>query len=286
MTCARRPCLVLCVGMLAAPARAQILVENAGVGSPEVPTYEQSFAALDSAHLREVAWTHQFTWAPTLVDELKVVLPLLSREVEFAARRDEALGLGDVRVRYKRQLWRSEGVLASTRFGAVAELLAPTGADDLEAGGVRWPRALQPGGGAFGLGLGLAYTRIRDRHRFASECMLRARAEDEGFDAGESVSLGLSYWYRLAPAVFQPGPHVTEWRGVLECLATWRTEASQDDVGLGDDGALVWFVPGLQVYARRDLLLQASVAVPIVAGVDDPLGDRNWAALLSVRYYL
>jgi len=278
--------LAAALGSFTAPLAAQILVENAGVGSPEVPTYEQSIAAFQSDHVREVAWVHNFSWSPTRVDELRIVLPVVSREVEFAGVEDDSFGLGDVRLRYKRQLWREEGLLSSTRFGAVAELLAPTGDDDLSVGGTRWPRALQPGGGAFGLGLGLAYTRIRDRHRFASEVMLRARDEDEGFQVGESFSLGLSYWYRLSPAVFEPGPHVTEVRGVLECLATWRAEAEQDDVSLGGDGTLLWLVPGLQVFVRRNLLLQSSLALPVVDDVDDPLGDRRWAALFSVRYYL
>ena len=275
-----------CATLLLAPASAQILVENAGVGSPDVPTYEQTLAAFETEHLSELAWTHAIAWSPTRRDELRGILPIVSRDVEFGGLSDEMFGLGDARLRYKRQLARREGVLESTRFGAVAELLVPTGQDNLATRGIRWPRALQPGGGAFGLGVGLAATWIRDRHRLAIEGMVRVRDQDEGFDAGEAVTLGLSYWFRIAPVVFARGPHVTEWRGVFECLATWRTEAAQDGVGLGDNGALVWAVPGLQVYARRDTLLQASLALPILDAVEDPLGERHWAALLSLRLYL
>jgi hypothetical protein len=280
-------CAALLLAVLSRPARAQIVTENAGVISPETPIVRESLSVLDAEHLREVRWEHQLIFAFDPARELKLTVPLVWRDVEFATpggvEDADLAGLGDVSLRFKQSLWQEDAVMASTRWAALAEIGAPTGEDGETENGALIPRRLQLGTGDWSLGAGTAYTWIRDRQRFSAETLFRYRTRHEGLRLGETLDLNLAWWYRITPARFPPGDPPLEVRGVLELLSSYRWP-SEGDGDLDDDGKLVWLAPGLQVYPSKTVLLEVALRAPIHQDLDDALGDRRWAGVLALKF--
>jgi len=122
-----------------------------------------------------------------------------------------------------------------------------------------------------------------DRHRFAAEAMAHYRSSHDGFQGGESVDLDLAYWYRIQPARFERIEGTTEIRGVLECLSSYRWESELHGSGVGDEGAIVYLAPGVQVYPRDWLLIEAQIQVPVYQSMDDSFGDRTFGAFLGIQ---
>lgn len=274
--------------VLAGPALAQIVTENAGVISPETPILRESLSYFDSENLEEVRWTSQLIFALDTTRELRLTVPLLSRDLSFAGPASEEQadlsGLGDVSLRFKQSLWQRDEVMESTRWALLAEVGAPTGEDDAEENGTTIPKRLQLGTGDWSLGAGTTYTWIRDRQRYSVETLYRHRTRHDGIQLGSSADLNLAYWYRLNPAAFLPGEETTEVRGVLELLSSYRFASEFGSDTQDDDGSLVWFAPGIQIYPGTKVLFEVNVQIPIYQDLDDEIGDRNWAASLAVKF--
>lgn len=276
--------------LLAQPAFGQILTENAGVTSPETPTLREYITIFESENLTDVRLNHQLLLGLNPKTELRLTIPtVLHRRGSFdtlggLGASEDMAGLGDISLRLKYSLFQTDDVMASTRWAILGELVTPTGDADKKDDGVRVPRRLQLGTGAWGFGLGTAYTVIRDRHRFSTDVYFRHRTRHEGVRLGQTVHWDLAYWYRLTPAKHNPEKETTEIRGVLELLNTYRFESRLGDHGSGDQGLQVWFAPGIQIYPRRDLLIEASVQIPVIDNNDDALGDRRWAFLIAVKF--
>ena len=166
----------------------------------------------------------------------------------------------------------------------MVEAIAPTGDHDATAGGVELPRRLQLGTGGWGVGVGTAFTVIRDRHRFSAELFYRHRTRHDGFRLGDSYQLNLAYWYRITPSVFDAQEEEVEVRGVFELLSTYRTDSVGGAGSLGDGGHEIWAAPGVQIYLSRDVLIEAAVQIPISQDVDDAFGRRKWGATLGIKF--
>lgn len=274
--------------LLALPASAQVVTENAGIVSLEAPILRESVSFFESENLRETRWTTQFIFALDSTRELKLSLPLLSRESTFhpAGSGEETadlFGLGDASIRFKQSLWQRDDVMESTRWALLTELGVPTADDDAEENGAPIPPRLRLGTGDWSLGAGSAFTSILDRHRFSAEAFYRYRTRHEDIQLGSSTDLNLAYWYRLSPVVFRPEEETTEVRGVVELLSSYRFASEVGDDSQDDDGLLVWLAPGIQVYPGTSVLFEASVQVPLYQDLDDAVGDRHWAASLVVK---
>lgn len=278
------PILVAFLG-LAAAARAQIVTENAGAQSPELPLLHEQLRVLETENVTEVRLLSQLVYSFTPAFEARLTVPAVWRDLEAATPAGtldgDLAGPGDAALRLKHSIRQEDDVMSSTRWAALAEGVFPTGAHHEEIDGVEAPRKLQPGLGSFGAGLGTAFTVIRDRHRFSAEVFARHRTRHDGFRAGDSLDVNLAYWYRLAPAEFAEAVAETEVRGVLEVLSTF-----QDDSHGAPGGGVsaVWVAPGVQLYAGRRVLLEAFVQLPVWQDADDPFGDRRWAAGVGVKF--
>lgn len=274
---------------LALPAAAQIVTENAGVVSPEAPILRESASFFDSENLRETRWTNQFFFALDTTRELKLSLPLVSRESRFTAPSGQEesahlVGLGDASLRFKQSLWQRDDIMESTRWAFLTELVAPTGDDDKKEDGVDIPRRLQLGTGDWSFGAGSVFTSIRDRHRFSVEALYRYRTPHEGIQLGPSADVNLAYWYRLSPSAFRKGEETTEVRGVLELLSSYRFASEVGGSSAHDDGALVWLAPGLQIFPGTTVLFEANLLFPIYQDLDDAVGDRRWGASFVLKF--
>ena len=272
--------------LLATPGFAQIRIANAGLPSPEAPQITETLVVRSFENLFQVALETSAAFAVTRSTALDLRVPLVWNDAEVGALADEAFGLGDARLRVQHSLFQADDVMASTRYAVYGELRLPTGDDGaLTDGALELPRKLQPGLGSVGVGGGAVASFIRDRHRLSFSAGLRWHDEAGGFQHGSEFELGAAWWYRLQPAVFSTET-VTEVRAVFELIGTWRADSELDSVELGDEGFEAWFAPGIQVFPSADLLVQASLAVPIADGIDDALGDREWGFSLGLRWFL
>ncbi len=276
--------------LLPAVASAQILTENAGVTSPETPTLREYFTYFESKNLTDVRLNHQLLVGLDSRTELRLTIPtILRRRASFrgffgATDSENMAGFGDVSLRLKYSLSQTDEVMASTRWAILAELVAPTGDHDKKGGGGRIARRLQLGSGGWGIGIGTAYSLIRNRHRFSTDVYFRHRTRHDGERMGQSFDWSIAYWYRLTPAKHDPENETTEVRGVIEILNSYRIEGRIGDHGADDQGLQIWVAPGIQIYPRRDLLIEASVQIPAIDHIDDSLGDRRWAFLIAVKF--
>lgn len=256
----------------------QIVTENGATQSPEIPFVGETLSFTRTEEMDE--WrlsTHGVIGLSGTVD-LAAALPYAWRDLD-----DEDLaGIGDAWVRVKLNLYKFDEVMYSTRFGVFAGVEAPTGDWTERSGGVRLPRRLQLGSGTWDGWVGAAYSIVRDRHRASVELAVQGSTRRDGFTPGPEARLNLAYWFRLYPAQFPGTEEPVEVRGVVELLTTYRWE-SRAGSGVGDDGWIISLAPGLQVFPGRRVLLQANVVVPVFQDVDDPLGDREWSAGITIR---
>lgn len=284
----RAVALALALSLWAGGANAQILTENAGVTPPTIPTLRELLTFEDWENSRSLRLDQQLIVGVTPKIELKLTLPtVLHQRVRFAGLRgDESralAGLGDARLDLKLSLWQDDGVLESTRWALIAGVRAPTGEDDREDDGVRLPRRLQLGSGAWGVRGGTAFTVIRNRHRLSLDLEYSHHTRHEGIRLGDSVGLDVAYWYRLTPATFDPEDERTEVRAVFELLSRYRFDSLDAAGGLGDRGIEVWAAPGLQIYPSRSVLFELSLQVPLIRTIDDALGRPRWKGLLAIK---
>jgi len=280
--------LAVLVAACAAAPGAQILTENAGVTSPEVPTLNLRFTADSFDDLFDVRAVPTLYYGLDPKTELKVETPVvLHRDADFTGATGQPdqetwWGIGDVGVRVKRSLAQTDGVMASTRFATMLEMTVPTGRDDVRGGGVSLPRKLQISSGAPRFGGGLAASVIRDRHRFSADAWFRHPLRHDGIRLGETIDAGFAYWFRLHPAAFDPEQPTTEIRPVIE-VRYLHQFASVASGRLGDDGDRWIVAPGIQIYPAPSLLIEANARLPIAQTIDDPRGDFRWGALVSVK---
>jgi hypothetical protein len=268
---------------LAARARGQILVENAGPISPETPALQSRLEFGLAENATDLRLVETGIFSPHASMDFALAVPLALRSIDLPGQEGALSGLGDASLRWKQMLWRTDDVMRSTRFAALAGVELPTGDSDEEIDGAEAPRKLQLGSGSFDLYGGPLFTHIVDRHRFAAELIGRANGVHDGFRLQNSVRAGLAWWYRVAPARLELAGEKTEIRAVLELTSTFYGESRQDGHGLDDDGNLTWIAPGIQIYPSTRCLLEANVQFPIVETMDDLFGDRKLAALLTFK---
>jgi len=269
----------LLILLLAGTAFANIETEDAGVLSPETPLLREVLRYLETAHVEQILLETQIRAGITRQLEGRASIPFLFRDLGS----EDVNGLGDVTLRLKWSVHQEDGVMSSTRWALLFESILPTGDDDRDEGGVLLARRLQPGTGSFGHSVGGVHTIVRDRHRASAALRLRHFTRHEGFRPGPEFQLDFAYWYRLAPASFGPEAPGWELRGVLEVLTTYRFESQGAGGGAGDEGAIVWFAPGLQLYVSPSVQVECNVRAPLADGIDDALGARKWGALLAVK---
>lgn len=192
-------------------------------------------------------------------------------------------GIGDITASVKWAFFARDRLAGTSRIALIVSARLPTGSSDARIGGEVAPRGLQLGGGAPGLGATVAATWIRNRWGLSSALGRSASFSDGEFRAGAVTRYDLAVGLRV-PA------HVETLRTrTLQLYLEWNgqlTERSQDaGQAVGDTGGHVAYLsPGLQWVVAPQLLLEASVQVPVVQslnGVQPRFGVRPGA---GIRY--
>jgi hypothetical protein len=269
--------------MSAFPASAQLVTENAGTISPETPLARLQIRGGHWEDVDEVTVAAEVHYGFHPRVEGSLTFPVVRRVIERGDDVETIGGLGDVAAGLKINVYKTDGVMTSTRAAVLIGVEAPTGEWRNEFDGETEPfaRKLQPGSGTWDFSYGVAFTSIHDRHRFAADLIGRASTERSDVRPGPQARLDAAYWFRLLPATFEPGSAGMELRLVLDASAVyrWRTHGGPGD----DSGLRVWLSPGAQFYALKWLLFEANVSLPLYDGVEDEFGDARWEGYAAVK---
>jgi hypothetical protein len=111
----------------------------------------------------------------------------------------------------------------------------------------------------------------------------RAAARRVGFAPGESATLDIAYWIRLAPREFSAEVESTEWRGVVELLGRWSADDRIGGVSTENGGTAWSAVFGLQANLSRAAALEGGFILPMSDSTESPFGDFRRGFLLSFR---
>ncbi len=267
----------VCAGL----APAQIFTLDAGVRSPELPSVRERLDYRTYAHGDEVRAITDVTWSPHRRVETQLDVPWVWRDV----RAGSVSGLGDLRLRAKVALLRADDVMRSDRIAVFGDVFLPTGEHDETVGGARVPPGAQPGLGVFGAGIGLATTLVRDRHRAAAVVEWRSFGAHDGVEPGDELAVDAAWWFRLAPAAFEPGVDVAEWRSVVELRAVQRFDARIADVNQRDGGLVLDGVLGVQVNHSSTLRYELGAVLPLHDDTRGFLGRGRVGLVFGLTVY-
>lgn len=282
----RRPPRVLAVVAVllafALPACAQLVTENAGTVSPELPHFRFLIRGGESRFVTEGAVVGQVHYGLLPNLDCFVSVPVSRKEFAWAGRELTENGLGDATVGSKLNLYKNDGVMTSTRFAVFGNVELPTGRwRDRVHNEEPFPRSLQLGSGTFDGTIGAAATAIHDRHRFAIDIAGRASTKRGGVRPGVEARIDAAYWFRLLPAAFEPGTAGMELRLVVDLsyVHRWRTHGESGN----DSGHQIWIAPGAQFYATPSVLFEGNVALPALDTTGGAYGRARWSAFLAVK---
>ncbi|MHC4276887.1 MAG: transporter [Planctomycetota bacterium] len=207
-----------------------------------------------------------FGYAPTRDIAVTIGVPWVkkSQRRNLSGRRVtlEVAGLGDVAVLGRWTFKKWLGDWRRTDLAVIGGVELPTGDTNRRDEGIRLPPKLQLGSGSFDPFLRIAFTRIVKRKSVFAELQYKANtpgARDYKF--GDVLKYDLAFAYRFFPADKYPNP---EFYGILELNGVWEQQARQRGRAVKDTGSHTIFLsPGIQAIPLKNLLLEASVQIPI-----------------------
>lgn len=213
-----------------------------------------------------------FAYAPNRRWMLGLSIPWVKRKLDsFNLVEEKVDALGDVQLDIKSFL-QSEEVSRNNQYGLLGGIRFPT-ADEQSDNGEKLDFDVQPGTGATAVKLGAWYSHFAFPYLFYVSSFYQVQVEEgfQGFDAGDSVVLnsGVQYAtnYDLA---FQLGFE-----------GRWSDTDSFDDTGDDPDsgGTIGYLAPGLVYTPRTDLLLNATIKLPVIEELD---GDHKESTIYSI----
>ncbi len=218
----------------------------------------------------------------------RVVVPLVYKRVTTSrvgggTPYSEA-GVGDVSVAAKWAFFVRDRFAGTTRFALVGGVSLPTGRTSARfEDGSGAPRPLQLGTGAVSGGATLVGTMIRGQWGVSADVGHRRHATADDFQFGASTRYNLALGLRL-PAHVETIRTKTwqlylEWNGSI--AARSRTGGNE----IGDSGGHVAFLsPGLQFVPLPQLLLEASLQIPVLQNLNGSQLDHGLRPTIGARF--
>jgi hypothetical protein len=269
-------------------ACAQVYTTDAAVASPELVHLKERFDWLHRDRGEDLRASTKFVCSPARWLETDLTVPLLHRSARFAGPggfvSSEDTGLGDVVLETKWAVLRQDDVMASDRVSLFGDVSLPTGDHDETAQGVLLPPRVQLGLGCVGAALGIGGTWVRDRHRAAVALRVWHFVENDDFAPGDEVSLDLAWWFRLSPAIFDPGLHEPEWRLNVELLSRWVADDELANQSQKNGGGEIAAALGIQCNVMPSLRIEAGARLPLASELDHPAGDERFTATFAIRW--
>ncbi|MDO8137901.1 MAG: hypothetical protein Q6354_09695 [Candidatus Brocadiales bacterium] len=174
----------------------------------------------------------------------------------------DVAGLGDATLLGRWTFKKWLGHWRRTDMTVIGGVELPTGDTNRRDEGIRLPPELQLGSGSFDPFLRMAFSRIVKRKSIFAELQYKVNMPGAlDFKFGDVLEYDLATAYRLFPAVKYPNP---EFYGILELNGVWEQQARQRGRDVENTGSHTIFLsPGIQVIPLKNLLLEASVQIPI-----------------------
>lgn len=174
----------------------------------------------------------------------------------------DVAGLGDTvligRWTFKKWL----GPWRRTDLAVIGGVELPTGDTNRRDEGIRLPPDLQLGSGSFDPFFRMAFSHIVKRNSIFAELQYKVNTPGAlDFKFGDVLEYDLAAVYRFFPAEKYPNP---EFYGILELNGVWEQQARQRGRDVENTGSHTIFLsPGIQATPLKNLLLEASVQIPI-----------------------
>lgn len=200
------------------------------------------------AHVLVYGWTARFSTV--------LGVPLRYRHFKQAGIPDDDVGVGDINLLARYQLWKQLGYLSSQSWTVLGGLQVPTFDDPFSS------RSFDPV-------MGTVYSWRRFRHGFDADLVYQLNTHnDRDFEAGDVLRYDLTYQYRVWPAHYASE---TRWTlsGLLEANGAqqWKSKLGGRSIE-ESDGQQLFLSPGLVLSGWR-LRLEAGLQVPVLQAVGD-----------------
>jgi len=152
----------------------------------------------------------------------------------------------------------------------------PTGVStSLGPDGTELPLTLQPGAGAFGGQVGVAFFQAQAPFSWYADVTATARTEGRGYRVGPALIGNLAANYQVADALFLVGEVNIHWQ-------------SRDQVGIqgvsGTGGETLTVSPGMQWTPWRGMVIEGALRIPVYQRVNDQQLGQSVAPVGGVHF--
>ena len=193
-------------------------------------------------------WTSRFSSV--------VGLPLVHRNVDTESGDDSGVGVGDMNVIARYQLWKQLAFLESRSWTALTGVQVPSKDDTFSSG-------------SWNIVVGTVYSWRKRRSGADVDAVYRMTTENEyGARAGNKLTYDLVYQYRVSPGEYSGS---TRWTltGLVEINGEYTQKSELNGEALQEtDGHQVFLGPGLVLSGVRGRF-ELGVQIPIIRSAGD-----------------
>lgn len=217
----------------------------------------------------------------------RVVIPILYKRMTTGTGDGTAYtdaGLGDVSIGAKWAFFVRDRLGGTTRLALAGDVSLPTGSTGARLDdGAEAPRALQLGAGAASAGGALVATAIRGQWGISADVGHRRHAREDGFRFGHGTRYDVAFGLRLPARV--ETVRTRTWQLYLEWNGSVAARSRAGGGEIDDSGGHVAFLsPAVQWVPHPQLLLEASLQVPVIQNLNGSQPDHDPRPSLGARF--
>lgn len=190
--------------------------------------------------------------------------------------KEDSSGIGDTelmaRYRFRKRDWENGTYQQALLFG----IKLPTGDSDMESNGQRLMEMVQPGTGSVDYSIGYAWTHREGNFTMDGDLIYRVTTENqEKYKFGNLLSYDLAGLYQMKELYLMLEMNGRFWE---------MDEADGDEVG-NTGGHQIFINPGVSYHIRPNLMLMASVQVPVYSNMNGSAQKTNYHAMGGVHWF-
>jgi len=218
----------------------------------------------------------------------RVVVPILYKRMTTSRAPGDApysqAGLGDLSVAAKWAFFVRDRPGGTTRLALAGDVSLPTGGTSARfADGSEAPRPLQLGTGAVGAGTTIVGTVIRRQWGVSADLGYRGHAAADDFRFGSraryNVAVGLRVPANVRTIRTKTLQLYVEWNGAIAA----RNRVGGTDIA-ASGGHVAFLSPGLQWVPHPQLLLEASLQIPVVQDLNGTQLEYGLRPAIGARF--
>jgi hypothetical protein len=165
----------------------------------------------------------------------------------------------------------------------IGGVILPTGKDDVTLGnGESLEPSSQPGTGAFGYQVGLAYSRfLTSRITTDASAVYTIRTPHDGFEVGDRVDLGVALAYRITQNI----RNYPNWSVFSEINGVWLGKDEDDgEKNPNSGGWTVYLTPGARVRFTENLALTVAPSFPILQELNGEQVESRFKLAVALSF--